>query len=201
MAGAVPSAAGVALAIRLVNTIDLLNDPPELLPDVDGLRRLLVREGYDAGAAHATERDLRTVHQLRERVTEAMDSRDEGAAAELLTRAADSIDFRPRVVTGPGGTRELRFGPPPEDGLAAFAATIVMGLMQLLVDGGWGRIGRCAGDPCCCVFVDRTRNGSRRFCCQLCSDRINQANTRKRRRAGPAPELPPGAGPDVSAGT
>jgi predicted RNA-binding Zn ribbon-like protein len=183
MAGAGLSPAGVAMAIRLVNTIDLLNDPPELLPDVDGLQRLLVREGYDAGAARATERDLRTVHGLRERVTEAMDTRDEGIAALLLTSAADDIDFRPRVVTGPGGTRELRFGPPPGDGLAAFAATIVMGLMQLLVDGGWSRIGRCAGAPCCCVFVDRTKNRSRRFCCQLCSDRVNQANARKRRRA------------------
>jgi predicted RNA-binding Zn ribbon-like protein len=190
MAGEVPSPAGVAMAIRLVNTIDLLNDPPELLPDVDGLRRFLLREGYATAASRATKRDLRAVHRLRERVTEAMDARDDAVAADLLTRVAAGLDFRPRLLDGGDGRRELRFDPPPDDGLASFAATTVIGLMQLLAGGGWSRIGRCAGDPCCCVFVDRTRNRSRRFCCQLCSDRVNQANARRRRRAG----LPSSAG-------
>jgi predicted RNA-binding Zn ribbon-like protein len=174
---------GVALAIRLVNTIDLLEDPPELLPDLKHLRRFLVRVGYRAASQAAMAQDLAAVTRLRERLTEAMDTPDESAAAELLDRIAADLVFRPRVARSLGGSRELRFGPPPEDGMESFAAEIVMGLMRLLVEGDWDRIGRCAGAPCCCVFVDRTRNRSRRFCCQLCSDRVNQAKARRRRRA------------------
>jgi predicted RNA-binding Zn ribbon-like protein len=170
---------GVALALRLVNTIDLLEHPSDLLRDLDRLRRFLDRLGY-AGTG-ATDRDLARVRTLRSRVTEAMDA-DEGTAAAILGPIAESLDTRPRLVSGGSGGWELRYGPPPEQGASALSAALVVGLMQLLAEGKWDRIGRCTGAPCCCFFVDRTRNRNRRFCCQLCADRTNQARARARRR-------------------
>ena len=49
-------------------------------------------------------------------------------------------------------------------------------------DSGLTRFGRCLANPCRCVFVDRSRNRSRRYCCDLCADRANQAAARRRRR-------------------
>jgi predicted RNA-binding Zn ribbon-like protein len=170
---------GVALALQLVNTIDLLEDPPDLLRDLDRFLRFLHRLGY--AGARATDRDLARVRTLRSRITDAMDA-DEMTAAAILGPIAERLDARARLVPGRGGGWELRYGPSPEQGASALAASAVVGLMQLLAEGQWDRIGRCIGSPCCCFFVDRTRNRNRRFCCQLCADRTNQARARARRR-------------------
>jgi predicted RNA-binding Zn ribbon-like protein len=171
---------GVTLALQLANTIDQLADPPDLLQDLDRFTRFLRRVGY-GGAGEATGRDLARVRALRSRITEAMDA-DEVTAAAILAPMAESLDTRPRLVPRRGGGWDLRYGPSPELGAPALAGSVVVGLMQLLADGQWDRIGRCTGSPCCCLFVDRTRNRNRRFCCQLCADRTNQARARARRR-------------------
>ena len=170
---------GVPLALALVNTIDLLEDPPDLLRDVGRLRRFLTHWGY--ASRPATGRDLARIRNLRDRVTEAMGS-DPATAAAILGQLGTRLDTRPRLVPAESGMWTLRHGPAPGEGLNALSASVVVGLMELLAAGEWDRIGTCAGAPCRCVFVDRTRNRTRRFCCQLCADRINQARARARRR-------------------
>ena len=170
---------GVPLALALVNTIDLLEDPPDLLRDVGRLRRFLLRWGYPSRPA--TERDLARIRELRDRIIEAMDA-DPARAGRILGRLGEQLDTRLRLVPAEPGTWALHHGPPSEEGFDALSASAVVGLMELLAAGEWDRIGTCAGAPCRCFFVDRTRNRSRRFCCQLCADRINQARARARRR-------------------
>ncbi len=110
-----------------------------------------------------------------------MDAPDPATAVDRLDRIIETFEVRPRAVEASGGMWELRYGPPPEEGPGFIGPSAVMGLLQLVVDGEWDRIGRCAGAPCCCVFVDRSKNRSRRYCTQLCADRVNQANARRRR--------------------
>ena len=171
---------GVPLAIALANTIDLLEDPPDLLRDLGRLRRFLQLWGYPSRPA--TDRDLARIRTLRDRIIEAMGS-DPATAAGILGRLGAKLDTRPRLVPGGPGTWTLRHGPDAQEGLDALSASVVVGLMELLAEGEWDRIGTCAGAPCRCFFVDRTRNRSRRFCCQLCADRTNQARSRARRRS------------------
>ena len=170
---------GVPLALALANTIDLLEDSPDLLRDVGRLRKFLRRWGYASGPA--TARDLARIRELRDRIIEVMDS-DPATAAAILGRLGARLDTKPRLEPVEPGTWTLRHGPAPEEGLDALSASVVVGLMELLAAGDWDRIGICAGAPCRCVFVDRTRNRNRRFCCQLCADRTNQARARARRR-------------------
>jgi predicted RNA-binding Zn ribbon-like protein len=66
------------------------------------------------------------------------------------------------------------------------ASSAAMSLLEAIRDDGWERFGTCAGAPCCCVFVDRSKNRSRRFCSELCADRVAQALYRERRRARPS---------------
>ena len=66
------------------------------------------------------------------------------------------------------------------------AAYATAGLLEALRDLGWQRFGRCAGAPCRCAFVDRSRNRTRRYCCSLCADRVAQAQYRARKKERPA---------------
>lgn len=167
------------MALGLVNTIDMLEDPPDFLRSVDSLQRLLRHLGLDGASPSLSDADLDRVRHFRDRITLAMDS-DEVAAGKILSDLAEGLDLRPRLVPTHTATWEIRFGAGAEDGLEALFSSVVMGLMELLVGGRWDTIGRCAGAPCCCLFVDRTRNRNRRFCCQLCADRVNQAKARQR---------------------
>jgi len=56
-------------------------------------------------------------------------------------------------------------------------------LLEAIRDDGWERFGICDAAPCCCVYVDRSKNRRRRYCSQLCTDRAAQAAYRSRRRA------------------
>ena len=75
----------------------------------------------------------------------------------------------------------MKWAGPVADSLAA---TTAMSLLEAIRDDGWERFGICAGAPCCCVFVDRSKNRTRRFCCSLCADRVAQSLYRARRRGG-----------------
>jgi predicted RNA-binding Zn ribbon-like protein len=49
--------------------------------------------------------------------------------------------------------------------------------------GAADRLGTCAADGCERVFLDSSKNGSRRFCSTTCQNRV-KASTFRRRRAG-----------------
>ena len=52
-----------------------------------------------------------------------------------------------------------------------------------VADHGLSGCGICGSDPCRCVFVDRTRAGTRKYCCDYCNDRL-AARAYRRRKSG-----------------
>ncbi len=56
-----------------------------------------------------------------------------------------------------------------------------MGLAVVLVDHGMERFGVCASSTCEDVFVDSSRNRSRRHCSGTCNTRENVAAYRRRK--------------------
>jgi predicted RNA-binding Zn ribbon-like protein len=58
-----------------------------------------------------------------------------------------------------------------------------MGLSVALVEGGFERFGSCASATCDDVYVDTSRNRSRRNCSDTCTTRENVAAFRRRQRA------------------
>jgi predicted RNA-binding Zn ribbon-like protein len=169
----------VKLAVDLVNTWDLLEDDPELLPDAAALKRFLVRRGYGEAVSG---RDLAQVRVLRDSLRAGFTARSEaGAVRELngvLARSVAKPQFE-RV----GQEWRVRWVGRIADTVASATA---MSLLEAIRDDGWERFGICAGAPCCYVFVDRSKNRSRRFCSELCADRVAQALHRERRRARPS---------------
>jgi predicted RNA-binding Zn ribbon-like protein len=58
-----------------------------------------------------------------------------------------------------------------------------MGLSVVLIEGGYERFGTCSSTTCEDVFVDTSRNRSRRHCSVLCTTRENVAAYRRRKKA------------------
>lgn len=171
----------IGLAVGLVNTWDVLHDPPEVLRDVERLRVLLRWFELHEAAERATDRDLPSIRRVRDRLRRAFDAEGpEDAVAELNALALEAGAV-PQLERQNGGWR-FRYGTGHRTIAGDLAARTSVALLGVIEQGGWNRFGLCAAAPCCCVYVDRSRNRSRRYCCELCADRATQAAARRRRR-------------------
>jgi predicted RNA-binding Zn ribbon-like protein len=172
----------VALAVDLINTWDELEDPPELLRDTASLRRFLDRRGYSDEARRTSGRDVARARALRNVLRTTFELGDEAAAVRSLNRILRESHAKPQFERD-GDEWRLRWVGGVVDVLGS---TTALSLLEAIRDDGLERFGICAGAPCCCVFVDRSRNRSRRFCSDLCADRVAQAALRVRRRRATA---------------
>ncbi len=170
----------VDLAVGLVNTWDVLDDDPEFLRDLPNLRRFLQHHGLEREARVATDGDLKRVRSLRRRVRSVFEADTEAEAVETLNDLlADAVaQLRPEK-DGWRFAYEPRRGRDLADRLAPRVAAA---LLESIRTDGWDRFGVCDALPCRCVYIDRSRNRSRRYCCQLCADRIAAAAYRERSR-------------------
>jgi predicted RNA-binding Zn ribbon-like protein len=166
------------LAVAFVNTYDLLNDPPDYLTLERAAR--LARHYGQAGLATALERvELDDLRALRARLYQVFAAGTDAGKLRALNDVLEYVDARARVVDG-----RLAAVPPghDHDPVRRLGALCADALAYAMSVGGPGRFGTCAGHPCRCGYVDRTRAGRQRFCCQLCNDRAAAAAYRQRRR-------------------
>jgi predicted RNA-binding Zn ribbon-like protein len=172
----------IALAVALANTWDVLNDPPEHLDDVDMLRLILRAFGLEEEAKRAKEGDLAPLRAMRDRLRKAFAADRESTAVEELNSLARDAGAIPQLERKNDGWT-FRYGAGRRSLVDELAGRSSVALLGVIEEGGWRRFGRCAASPCCCVFVDRSRNRSRRYCCHWCADRATQAASRRRRKA------------------
>src|SRR5215211_1921336 len=111
----------------------------------------------------------------------ASEARDEADAVNALNEILGSAKACPRLVRNRTGWKFEYVGRDPADTIGANAAA---SLLEAIRDDGWDRFGTCDAAPCCCVYVDRSKNRRRRYCSQPCTDRAAHAAFRRRRRAG-----------------
>lgn len=154
----------------------------EYLPSVEDARRFLAEHDFsDADAV--TESDLAELRSVRGRLERVFYAPDEGAATRLLNELLVDYDVKPYLTNHDG---RWHFHYAPEDATLGrrVACDLVMGLAALIAEYGFDRFGICAADNCGDVFVDTSRNKSRRYCNELCSSRMNVAAHRRRAKAG-----------------
>jgi len=173
---------GVALAVDLLNSWDELEDPADRL-SVRWLRRYLAFHGCASAAAGVGEPEVATARELRERLRRGFDAATEEEAVEALNGILSDLGEPPQLEHAGSGW-QFRYGPEEGPDLRFLAAPTALGLLEAIREHGLSRFGHCRAAPCRCVFVDRSRNRSRRYCCELCADRANQAALRRRRRGG-----------------
>jgi predicted RNA-binding Zn ribbon-like protein len=75
----------------------------------------------------------------------------------------------------------------PRDASWAFGWAGAMATSLAVVLGGpsYDRLGVCSAPACDRVYVDTSRNGTRRFCSTACQNRVKAAAFRERHRVGP----------------
>jgi predicted RNA-binding Zn ribbon-like protein len=168
----------MSVASDLLNTIDLLADPADRLTTVEHLRGFLRGHGYPADPV--TRGDLAASRKLREQLRAIWQSGDVNTAAErlnaLLARHRPALRLRIRA-----NDVEVGYGD-RSDPTRALTEEVLGSLAHELARHGMTRLGTCDGDPCRCAFVDRSRNLTRRYCCDICTSRAAAAAYRRRKR-------------------
>ena len=174
-----PKDSGADLAVAIVNTWDTFEAPYERLATLDDLRMFLDRVGRPEAARVARDRDLIEVRETRARLRRVFVAQDISEAARLLNEIADEAAAVPHLEHV-DDTWKVRFGPTERSVAAHLAATAAAGLIDIVQAHGLSRFGTCSGPPCTGVFVDATKNRSKRYCCHWCADREAQRRHRAR---------------------
>ena len=172
--------ASVRLMTELANSHDPRQDPPERLPGIAEVTDFLRRHRM-LGPNTVHERDVAELHQLRARIRRVFEASDEDAAIAELNGLLAGADVTPWIARTPGG-REIFFAPPDAPLARRVTCDAGLGLAMMMTDHP-GRLKACAAPGCINVFVDESRNRSRRWCSDRCSGRVNVAASRSRKRA------------------
>jgi predicted RNA-binding Zn ribbon-like protein len=104
---------------------------------------------------------------------------------ELVRRLNDLLTCSSPVprVTNHDGTLHLHYSADTAPLVDRLGATVAMGMAHVVCRYGAERLGLCAADDCADVFVDTSRNRSRRYCSETCASRTTVSAYRARQRA------------------
>jgi predicted RNA-binding Zn ribbon-like protein len=160
----------LGLAVLLLNSVDLLEDPADRMADDLGWwRRALTRHGHAELAASQRDEELSMLQALRATIRTVFECGDAEDACRVLNVAllyAEAVvQATPDGIAVSGGLR----------------GRLLFAVARHVAEHGVDRLGICAGDPCRCAYVDRSRGGTRRYCCTLCNDRAAARAYRRRR--------------------
>lgn len=172
----------VNLAVELVNTFGWVSET-EHLKTVGDVTELLDEHAgawrEDLPSPRAD--DLDHVRRLRQRLRHVFDAPDADAAAAEINRLLSDHRASPSLSTH-GDAPHLHFE--AEDGSLTdwLAVVTAMGLATVIAEHGYQRLGICRSEECGDVYVDTSRNRSRRHCSDTCRVRENVAAHRQRNK-------------------
>ncbi len=177
----------VAVAVALVNaaTRGTRHGRPYLPPTgtdlVDAINVALT-----SGRGHPTALDgsqtqalAMTAGQLRP-VFDQVTRGDLDAAAGTLNSLLTALHPTPYLDRHDGEPWHLHFHSPDNEPARSWAAGCAVGLAAVLGSDCATRLGVCSAPCCDRVYVDVSRNGTRRFCCTACQNRVKSAAHRAR---------------------
>ena len=179
----------LAVTVALVNTLTpgcahgRPYQPPAAGQRAAAARDALNADGVDrprpVDAAEADE--LAVVAAELRRVFAAVAAGDVDQAATGVNQLLARTGAHPYLERHDGEPWHLHFHG-TDDGLATgWAAGCAAGLAVVLGGPEWGRLGVCTAPRCDRVYVDTSRNGTRRFCSTTCQNRVKAATFRERK--------------------
>ena len=134
-----------------------------------------------SGPFDVSERDIAELHKVRDRLREVFLAEDHKSAAALLNRLLEELEVKP-YLTDHDGSWHMHYAPEDASSGRRVAAAAAMGLASVIGEYGFNRLGVCSADNCKDVYVDMSRNHSRRYCNEVCSSRMNVAAYRARHK-------------------
>jgi predicted RNA-binding Zn ribbon-like protein len=175
----------VVTAVDLVNTLDYISGNDELTEPED--LTAFLQAHRDSYRREVTATDVAEVRSLRDQLRSAFVMDDETAVVNLLNTLLAGASALPQLSDHDGEPWHLHFTPPESSLVAHMAAEAAMGLAIVIRDRGLDRLRLCSATGCSRVFVDTSRNRSRRYCDPAtCGNRTNVAAYRARQRSGVA---------------
>jgi predicted RNA-binding Zn ribbon-like protein len=139
---------------------------------------------HGAGAGPADVARLRSHRARLDATAAACEQGDDEAAIGMLNTLLAETGAIPQIVAHDGRGPHIHVSRPAAPLADRIAAHLAMGLAQLVVAGQGGRVRSCASPTCRDVFVDESRNQSRRYCdSRTCGNRQHVAAYRARRSA------------------
>jgi predicted RNA-binding Zn ribbon-like protein len=171
-------------AVDLVSSEPDELDPDDLLTDLDGLRAFLASRPWMAERVQAGDLAplVRLRRQLRQ-VFEAAHDRRSADVVEQLNRLLAHHRPQPSISGHDDADWHLHVADDHAPVATEYATGAVMGLTMAFLEHGVERLGTCADPRCGGVFLDTSRNRSRRYCSDRCASRANVAAHRERQRA------------------
>jgi predicted RNA-binding Zn ribbon-like protein len=166
----------LTLITHLVNS----DHDGETLVDREDVRALATQHDFSP-PIRITGEDVAQLRALRARLREALSDESADTAEDFDERETRVAHLTNELFTETRTLPQLRkhdhwdwhlHAVPNESGIAERAAAdVAVALADVVIEGETNRFGTCAADDCRALFVDLSRNRSKRFC-----DRGNCAN-------------------------
>jgi predicted RNA-binding Zn ribbon-like protein len=170
------------LAEKIVNTTDTTRAEPEYLRAPADLARYLQSWNIPV-AQEPTAQDLAEVLVLRSHLRSVFEAGEMAVAAGILNELLEGVRVTPHIRVMPHGNIKLELDVGQELPLARrLGVGAALGLSSALEQYGIERLHVCSATPCTDVFIDTSRNHTRRYCCEQCANRHNVAAHRRRQR-------------------
>jgi predicted RNA-binding Zn ribbon-like protein len=142
------------------------------------------RYGLGGRAQAADGPALRAYRARLDAIVTACEAGDSPAAVRLINALLTETGAIPQIVAHDGRGPHIHVSRPAAPMADRIAAHLAMGLAELLVAGESGRLRSCASPACRDVFLDESRNRSRRYCDRrTCGNRLHVAAYRARTAA------------------
>ena len=167
----------LAAAAALVNTARGDADGLASRADLDEF----VRTWQWTGARRRDAAELAAVRALRPVLAQLWDC-DLDTAADIVNRLLRQSHALPQLVRHDGWDYHVHATAPNAPLAERMAVEAAMAMSDLIRTDELGRLQVCAGGDCADVFVDLSKNRSRRFCSATCGNRTNVAAYRARQR-------------------
>jgi predicted RNA-binding Zn ribbon-like protein len=178
----------VRVAVGLVNLLTEGEDrsrkyrPPEGDERAAAISALFRSAGGRRAVSPAEAADFSGVAADLRAVFEAVAADDIDGAARRVNAILDDTGARPALERHDDEPWHLHFHSADETSMVkGWEAGCATGLAIVLGGEYYDRLGVCTAPHCDRVYVDTTRNGSRRFCSTACQNRVKAAAFRERR--------------------
>jgi predicted RNA-binding Zn ribbon-like protein len=170
----------VKLAEDFVNTYDVYLEQPEWLQTPHDLEAFLVKHDVKVDGP-LEEAALQEAYTLRDQLRVVYSTSQEEEAARILNKLLSEVSLRPKLVREADQNWYVHLWVEAEASpIQRLRAQVAVGLSYALEHYGKARLRVCTSKPCRDVFLDTSRNGTRRFCCDRCANRYNVAAFRAR---------------------
>jgi predicted RNA-binding Zn ribbon-like protein len=155
--------------------------PPAAADRIRATAQALAREGGRVPEVTREDAESLATHaRALRRVFDAVSRDDRDEAARILNPLLRATGARPQLDPLPDGGWHVHFHGSDDSLAVGWAAGCTTGLALALGSDLAGRMGTCVADRCDLVFIDTSKNGSRRFCSTWCQNRTKTAAYRSR---------------------